>query len=85
MVILVCVCVCVCSLDLMLAYPATIFGKGPKARSGHTASLIPDQRIVVFGGSHGRQWLRDVHVLHYGTHTYIYTYTHIYTHTYIYT
>ena len=50
--------------DIMLWYPPAVSGSIPAARSGHTATVIPNsQELVVFGGVKGSKWLNTVSVL----------------------
>lgn len=51
--------------------PSLVDGTPPKARAGHSANLIPSdsshadhlQRVLIFGGGDGEEYLNDVHVL----------------------
>jgi hypothetical protein len=50
--------------DIMLWYPPAVSGDVPTARSGHTATLLPNtNELVLFGGVKGARWLNTVSVL----------------------
>lgn len=55
--------VMVLDTEIMLWYPPTVTGDAPSSRSGHTATRLDSNLVVVFGGVKGRKWLNTVHVL----------------------
>jgi N-acetylneuraminic acid mutarotase len=55
--------VMVLDTEIMLWYPPTVTGDAPSNRSGHTATRLDSNLVVVFGGVKGRKWLNTVHVL----------------------
>jgi len=55
--------VMVLDTEIMLWYPPTVTGDIPSSRSGHTATVLDRNLVVVFGGVKGRKWLNTVNVL----------------------
>lgn len=55
--------VMVLDTEIMLWYPPTVTGDVPSSRSGHTATVLDGNLVVVFGGVKGRKWLNTVNVL----------------------
>jgi hypothetical protein len=49
--------------SISLWYPPTISGKGPGARSGHSATLIKENVLVFIGGRRGGKWCSSVFYL----------------------
>lgn len=49
--------------SLLLWYPPGVSGKGPTARSGHTASLIYNNKMVIYGGQKNEKYPHNITVL----------------------
>jgi hypothetical protein len=51
--------------EIMIWYPPAVSGDVPTARSGHTATVLGNRELVVFGGvrAGGSKWLNSVSVL----------------------
>lgn len=49
--------------DEQVAGGVSLWGEGPGPRAGHSATVIGDRRLVIFGGSHGTKYLGYVRVI----------------------